>query len=249
MGCGGSTELGPQPENNGRYDNNNNNRRGGQNQNGNFTMPLQQPRPWSSGQPVSKEGLDLKRDEFWTTRVTGREEIWGAIKLASELLINNDVDMANQILLAAEVTTPSGTLAVCYDRLGNKYEVEAYCYSNPVKFQEGHVERSDDGKAKERTDDSNPGEEIVLRMRTSIREIEIKVNTHANERVCTLKKILAEATASYKPKEGDELPKEFPIDENKMRLLCHGYELKKNNATLDMYNVKDNDVVQVMVRQ
>ena len=88
------------------------------------TMPLQQPRPWSSGQPVSREGLALKRDEFWTTRVTGREEIWGAIKLASELLINNDVDMANQILLAAEVTTPQGTLAVCYDRLGNKYEVE-----------------------------------------------------------------------------------------------------------------------------
>ena len=91
MGCGGSTELGPQPQNNGN--NNNNNRRGGhQNQNGNFTMPLQQPLPWSSGQPVSREGLDLKRDEFWTTRVTGREEIWGAIKLASEI-----IDAANDI--------------------------------------------------------------------------------------------------------------------------------------------------------
>ena len=111
MGCGGSTELGPQPENHGRYNNNNNNRRGGQNQNGNLTMPLQQPRPWSSGQPVFEGRLDLKRDEFWTTRVTGRK-VQGAIKLASELLINNDVDMANQILLAAEVTTPNGTLAV-----------------------------------------------------------------------------------------------------------------------------------------
>ena len=29
---------------------------------------------------------------------------------------------------------------------------------------------------------------MVLRMRTSIREIEMKVNTHQNERVCTLKK-------------------------------------------------------------
>ena len=248
MGCGGSTELGPQPQNNGN--NNNNNRRGGhQNQNGNFTMPLQQPLPWSSGQPVSREGLDLKRDEFWTTRVTGREEIWGAIKLASELLINNDVDMANQILLAAEVTTPSGTLAVCYDRLGNKYEVEAYCYSNPIKFQEGHVEKAGGGKTKERTDDSDPGADMVLRMRTSIREIEMKVNTHQNERVCTLKKILAEATANYKPNSDNEVPKEFPLEVSKMRFLCHGYELKKDNATLDMYNVKDNDVVQVMVRQ
>ena len=106
MGCGGSTELGPQPQANA-----NQNRGGRRNQNGNLTMPLRQPQPWSSGQPVSREGLALKRDEFWTTRVTGREEIWGAIKLASELLINNDVDMANQILLAAEVTTPQGTLS------------------------------------------------------------------------------------------------------------------------------------------
>ena len=246
MGCGGSTELGPQPQANA---NRNTNRAGRQNQNGNFTMPLQQPRPWSSGQPVSREGLALKRDEFWTTRVTGREEIWGAIKLASELLINNDVDMANQILLAAEVTTPQGTLAVCYDRLGNKYEVEAYCYSNPVKFQEGHVEKSGNSKTMEKTDDSNPGDDIVLRMRTSVREIEIKVNTHANERICTLKKLLKEATEQYRANAGDkEVPDEFPIEESKMRFLCHGYEMKKDNATLDMYNVKDNDVVQVMIR-
>ena len=63
---------------------------------------------------------------------------------------------------------------LCYDRLGNKYEVE-HIVTVAVKFQEGHVEKSDSGKAKERTDDSNPGEDIVLRMRTSIREIEIKM--------------------------------------------------------------------------
>lgn len=73
-----------------------------------FNQPIRRPsEPWEASRPRSKRQIDRDRDEFWETRVTGREEIWRALKLAVEML---DVELgtAQEILNASGITVPTG---------------------------------------------------------------------------------------------------------------------------------------------
>jgi hypothetical protein len=68
--------------------------------------------------------LERERTEFFETRVTGRPEIWGALKNVSELLREGELATAQGILEAAGVTTPTGNLIEgCYDEAGNLYRL------------------------------------------------------------------------------------------------------------------------------
>jgi len=51
--------------------------------------------------------LQRARDEFWDTRVTGRAEVWGALRVAVEML-EVDLQTAQGIVDAAGITVPTG---------------------------------------------------------------------------------------------------------------------------------------------
>ena len=191
----------------------------------------------------------MKREEFWNTRCTGHQQVWDAIKVASELLRNSDVNMANTILEAAQITTPNGSLGVCYDATGQKYEVDAYCYSNPTSFQEGVqeiIENTDKGRKGKQT---KVGQKICVRARLYIDEIEIELVTHEHELVKNVKELLYEATKTWSPRDGEVKPDAFPIETTRMRMFANGFELSQDLNPVSAYNVTDNDVIQVMVKK
>uniref|UniRef100_A0A673JGU4 Ubiquitin domain-containing protein 1-like n=1 Tax=Sinocyclocheilus rhinocerous TaxID=307959 RepID=A0A673JGU4_9TELE len=86
---------------------------------------------------VLKKGqLRSKRDEFWDTAPAfdGRKEIWDALKAAAVAIECNDHELAQAIVDGASITLPHGSLMECYDELGNRYQLPAYCLVPPVNL-------------------------------------------------------------------------------------------------------------------
>jgi len=90
-----------------------------------YNAPLQLPPPWrSTNRTWTYSQLERERLEFFETRVTGRAEIWGALKNVSELLRQGELATAQGILEAAGITIPTGSLTEgCYDEQGNLYRL------------------------------------------------------------------------------------------------------------------------------
>ncbi|KAF3917088.1 hypothetical protein ABW20_dc0102770 [Dactylellina cionopaga] len=113
---------------------------------------LKHPAKWthdvaSEGPAPSLKQLARMREEFWHTRVTGRQEVWQTIRTVVELLYEDSSDdalfTANEILHAAEITSPSGNLShSLWDSLGNKYKLEQYVVSNPTNLRPDSSPRS-----------------------------------------------------------------------------------------------------------
>ena len=75
-----------------------------------YNRPLVRRPPWQAKTPVTGAQLQVARSEFWETRVTGRAEVWMALKSAAELL-ERDIALAQVIVDAAGVNVPTGTCA------------------------------------------------------------------------------------------------------------------------------------------
>ncbi|XP_023679903.1 ubiquitin domain-containing protein 1-like isoform X2 [Paramormyrops kingsleyae] len=99
--------------------------------------PLKKEKPkWKSEFPMTEGQLRSKRDEFWDTAPAfeGRKEIWDALRAAAIALESNDHELAQAIVDGASITLPHGSLSECYDELGNRYQLPAYCLAPPVNL-------------------------------------------------------------------------------------------------------------------
>jgi hypothetical protein len=68
---------------------------------------------------VTRRQLERRREEFWDTRVTGRQEVWMALRAAVECMRGEGgLELARGIVEAAGVTVPSGELAHFISREG-----------------------------------------------------------------------------------------------------------------------------------
>ena len=64
--------------------------------------------------------------------MTGRQEIWGALKLVVGLLGEHDIQTAQGILDASVITVPTGDLVNgAYDEVGNYYQMPEHMISDP----------------------------------------------------------------------------------------------------------------------
>jgi hypothetical protein len=123
--------------------------------------------------------LDRERLAFFDTRVTGRPEIWGAIRAAVGELhaeANNGGESggmatAQSIIDAAGATLPTGDLADgVYDALGGYYGIPEWVVCDPVNVaEEGGEEEVDD-------EDEGKGKAVVTERET------VKVTTRLSER-------------------------------------------------------------------
>ncbi len=115
--------------------------------------PVSLPKSYKHGTTITQGELNNQRTEFWSTRTEGNRVMWQAIRSAAEALLNEDVALANAILevsysfwlvvydvltaliaQASAISTPNGTLELCYDERGSKYKVPLYCYANPSEL-------------------------------------------------------------------------------------------------------------------
>ncbi|KAK6542125.1 hypothetical protein TWF694_007892 [Orbilia ellipsospora] len=93
------------------------------------------------GPPPTYWELERKREEFWHTRVEGKEDIWKTVKTVIEMLMTDNsmetLYTAREMLKAAEITTPHGSfIHTFYDVFGNKYKCPPWVVSDPTNVRE-----------------------------------------------------------------------------------------------------------------
>jgi len=89
---------------------------------------------YQHGRSITARQLQQQRNEFWATRVDGNSQSWLALKNVSEAFLGGDIELANALLEASMITTPNGSLDLCYDERGHQYKVPMYCFADPVEL-------------------------------------------------------------------------------------------------------------------
>ncbi|KAL8693257.1 MAG: hypothetical protein Q9218_001891 [Villophora microphyllina] len=94
----------------------------------------QPPRTWTRTQ------LQKERTDFFETRVTGRSEVWGCLKLVVELLGEGKVEEAQGLLDACALTVPTGDLVEgCYDEGGELYMLPGWVVAEPEVVEDEDI--------------------------------------------------------------------------------------------------------------
>lgn len=90
---------------------------------------------WNSKRAWTRSQLDRERQEFFDTRVTGREEIWATLKAVVGMIAEGGLQTAQGILDASAITVPTGDLINgAYDEVGNFYQMPEHIISDPANL-------------------------------------------------------------------------------------------------------------------
>ncbi|KFY92450.1 hypothetical protein V498_04941 [Pseudogymnoascus sp. VKM F-4517 (FW-2822)] len=169
-----------------------------------FNVPLR-THAWTArkSKPWTRTKLDRERIAFFDTRVTGRPEIWGAIRAAvGELHAEaknggegGGTATAQTIIDAAGATLPTGDLADgVYDALGAYYGIPEWVVCDPVNVTE-------EGEAPEVEDEEDRKGKVVVTERDTVKVttrlserggIDVRIRIGRGETVKTLARMVAE---------------------------------------------------------
>jgi len=150
--------------------------------------PLSGDRPkWQSETAITMGQLRSKRDEYWETQPAfdGRREIWDALRAACE---TEDQALAQAIVDGANITLPTGSLADAYDELGNHYVIPVYCISLPTNLIASDDENVTSDGSKENIAEQASGEDMLIKIRLSTQQKDIKMNVRTGETISSIKK-------------------------------------------------------------
>ncbi|XP_017579595.1 ubiquitin domain-containing protein 1a isoform X1 [Pygocentrus nattereri] len=202
-------------------------KRGGRNE------PLKKDKPkWKSDYPMTEGQLRSKRDEFWDTAPAfdGRKEIWDALKAAAVAIECNDHELAQAIVDGASITLPHGSLMECYDELGNRYQLPAYCLAPPVNLitERSESDMSDHTELQEKKEK----EEFQLKVRLSTGK-DLRLSASMADSICQLKK---------------QLQVQEDIDTTNQRWFFSG-KLLTDKTRLQDTKIQKDFVIQVIVKQ
>ncbi|RWQ95707.1 ubiquitin domain protein [Paecilomyces variotii] len=158
-----------------------------------YNQPIR-PHTWRSKRRTwSHAQLARERQEFFETRVTGRQEVWAALASATALMRDGDFATAQSIIDAAGITVPTGDLCEgCYDETGALYRLPQCIVSDPDNIVDSPADGIDndaisDGKlgADEASEDELIPDDIERRReekgKTSERDL-IKVKARLSDR-------------------------------------------------------------------
>lgn len=185
-----------------------------------FNSPLK-PHVWKSRHRWTPTLLRREREAFFDTRVSGRQEIWNCVRVVTELIRQGDVETAQGLVDAADITVPTGDLAEgVYDQVGGYYQLPEWVVADPsnilpdedpsskgadVVEEEYHVEAIEisdkDGaldttreeKGKGRASDKEDG--LKVKARLSDRATDVVVRVGKQERVQALVERIREEAA------------------------------------------------------
>ncbi|KAI4151603.1 MAG: hypothetical protein LQ340_003411 [Diploschistes diacapsis] len=105
-----------------------------------FNSPLRL-HEWKSKHRWTPSSLQREREAFFDTRVTGSPEIWNGLRMTIELVRSGDIETAQGIIIAADITVPTGDLAEgVYDQAGQYYQLPEFVVADPTNmFQDEPV--------------------------------------------------------------------------------------------------------------
>ena len=218
-----------------------------------------------SGVQLDETELERIRSDFWGSRVEGNGLVWQSIQGACEALSNGDAMLANAILIASNITTPTGMITTCYDERGFKYDIPRHCFcsysddssvhalallsstSRAMSSSTGVVPPEAAGSGSGSSGlgssaiplgtDKVPAKDIsvVVRCNPGNYQFDIPVNTQ--ESILGLKIKIEKCIASHK-----EFPKNVPP--GKMRIMYMGKEVVEGRSVGSMNGVDAKRVVQ-----
>ncbi|OMP88147.1 hypothetical protein BK809_0002904 [Diplodia seriata] len=146
-----------------------------------------------SGPVLTRTRLEKERNAFWDTRVTGHAEIWGAVRLAAELVRGGDVASAQGVLDAAGATCPTGEMwRGVFDEWGIEYRVPEWTVVEPAGVvevdsdEEGEEDEGDGAEEQSLAEEKGKGkmgEVVNVRARLSDRGTDVVVQVGMEERV------------------------------------------------------------------
>ncbi|KAF2431087.1 hypothetical protein EJ08DRAFT_588012, partial [Tothia fuscella] len=159
----------------------------------------------------TRRALLRERDAFFETRVTGRSEVWAAVRLVCDLIEQGELGEAQAVLEAAGCTCPSGDLwgrkGGVYDELGEKYVVPTWVVGEPPGMTDEDAEvvketgsgDTDTGKRKDEKGkgrllmDEMEGEgDMKVKVRLSHTAQDIIIRTRDGEEVSVLLRRIVE---------------------------------------------------------
>lgn len=246
MGCGASTNADSNRSSNGRGPVANTN---GVNLitgtgAGGATRKIISVKTYRHGSPITQAELDQRRNVFWGTQVQGNAHMWNALRTASEALLSQDLNLANAVLEASNISTPSASLELCYDELGFEYKVPIFCYSNPIELTSTTNNLPEASLVQ-----TNPKQSTVvtaaplhLRIRVNPGDYNLRVDASTADSILALKRTILEQSQEKQADVG------IPIcEENRQRIMFLGKELQ-NAQLLGEVGLDDSKVVQVFLR-
>lgn len=133
-----------------------------------YNQPIR-PHVWRSKRRLwTRSQIAREREDFFDTRVTGRAEVWAALRAAVALLRDGETETAQGIVDAAGVTVPTGDLCEgCYDENGVLYRLPQCIVSDPENIAEDSVraasedERTEDGISDRKVVSDESDEELI----------------------------------------------------------------------------------------
>jgi len=161
--------------------------------------------------PWTRSELARQREAFFETRVSGRPEMWAAMKQVTELIRSGDLKAAQTILDATGATCPTGKICVerrrggqrkggIYDDKGLLYEIPGWVVSDPEDLVAEPIEGKEINEESEDEIDAEKGgvmeekigEMVSVRARLSDRGTDVVVEMGTNQKVLVLVKKVQE---------------------------------------------------------
>ena len=205
------------------------------------TTNLRYPPPWT------RSLLERERIAFFDTRVTGRQEVWDALKLACEFQRQGRVAEAQGILDAANVTSPQGRIAIekhkhkrpggVYDERGEIYDVPDWIVVDPGDIVEDDEEKDVEGGA---SDDDESREMAALPMQQQQRTVEKgKARAESPGSILQVKARLSDSSADITFSIGSRSPVSVALQTVQkasgkgVRLMYLGKSLREDKTLLE----------------
>ncbi|KAI6656690.1 Squalene synthase [Oopsacas minuta] len=200
---------------------------------GNNKLFIGQP-VWEGGTDVTRDTLEEKRIEFWETAPAfgGQEEVWSALRSATEFAERGDYSMAQAIIDGVGIILPNGYLSQSYDERGHQYVIPNYCLARPKSPRRHAYDPGLSPSRKYITED----EELKIELDTKIRirldgRKDIKLEVNSEDTIISCKRRLS-------------LVENVSVSS---QLWCHSGKVLKNSQILREVNIPCDHMVQQSV--
>ena len=206
------------------------------------SKPVTLPKKWAHAAPITQAELDDMRRVFWDTRVDNDPACWENLKAASEALQNGDPALANAVLEASNITTPTGSLSQAFDPRGAEYSVPRFCCSAPSNLVLGAKGSLGDDASTPIPTTEAENVKSAVRLRVAgggFGEKDFELTANSNDEISVLK---AQLSGLMKT----DANADFSCEQ--MRLFYKGRELR-DNVRIATAKLDPGVVVQVYLRK
>ena len=174
---------------------------------------------------ITLEKLQKVRDDFWTSRIEGDNEIWELLHAICNDQTLSDEDIM-EMLRAGGIVPYKDCINVVYDSKGAIYEIPNYCINDPSQYNIPEIEYT-----KEKPNEKK----LSIFIRFFTHQFSIKLSNWIS--IGELKKLIIKEEEKYNN-----------LGEEQIRLFFGGKELSDDKEVW-FYDIELESIIQMLVRE